>query len=788
MSSGCGDVLSLEDLKTAKKHQTFEAEVITGKQGGVPSGADIDYATNQVTGQVQKTMPAILRDIGFEPASFDFTSGGTLGVNDRNKAVLWPVADGGDGNYYAWGGALPKVIPAASTPASTGGLGPGAWRPVTDIVLRDDLANVTKGDALIAVKQPYSGSAARTQHDHNADYVSVKDFGAVGDGVTDDTAAIEAAWLAVTTKGSKYFPQHAVGESIYTWLSVNGPKLFFPAGRYIYRGAGLNLNDTVNQVPLFTIVGESRSATEIWLDGDMYFVDSAVNPYQFKISHLKCYSGLGLAKFSSTAENVSNLSEVSDCMISAYRECGVGMVSSGWPNVKILRNQFYGRTGYQTIGVMMSGWCASSEIVSNEFGLAEGAGVHAYAIKLTVTDGYGPTTPILVADNGVYRRNSVDGSTALWVVPNPLTSDNAGRAVMLRNNKWGAENINSSSYHVLIADESTGTGTWAGNRRHGTNLSSGYVRGLIFDKNNVRFETDATQPYIATFTPHIQNFVCEDIIDNSLPVNYIEYRGGMSNLSFGPRDGNIYISTRYWLAPTSTNYGVPVAALTNFPHTIRLADEMNYLNTRISATYSGDSSVNFASLMTVSTSASGLANGLTKTVIDNSIGVPSEACSLVASSSVGRISYPLSGWTNDRVVWIEMELARDGATPMGSVIVEVSESDSVIYARRTYSLTSEWRMIRFPVSIPNGASTVNLRVVAQGYSAAANTFKIGRVAAYHASLPINTGHVRSIGSAWNSQHITLGSYHLWVDASGVLRIKNGIPTSGTDGTVIGSQS
>ena len=55
MSSGCGDVLSLEDLQIAKKHQTFEAEVITGKAGGVASGADIDYATNQVTGQVQKT-------------------------------------------------------------------------------------------------------------------------------------------------------------------------------------------------------------------------------------------------------------------------------------------------------------------------------------------------------------------------------------------------------------------------------------------------------------------------------------------------------------------------------------------------------------------------------------------------------------------------------------------------------------------------------------------------------------------------------------------------------------
>ncbi len=148
MSSGCGDVLSLADLQTAKKHQIFEAEVITGKSGGVAGGTNIDYATNPVTLQTQKTMPAILRDIGFQPASFDFTSGGTLTTDDRNKAVLWPLADGGDGDWYYWEGALPKVIPAASTPASTGGVAEGAWRPVGDITLRRELASTNGAQAI----------------------------------------------------------------------------------------------------------------------------------------------------------------------------------------------------------------------------------------------------------------------------------------------------------------------------------------------------------------------------------------------------------------------------------------------------------------------------------------------------------------------------------------------------------------------------------------------------------------------------------------------------------------
>lgn len=149
MSSGCGDVLSLADLQTAKKHQVFEAEVITGKSGGVASGADIDYATNQVTGQVQKTLPAVLRDAGFRPASFNFTTGGTIAENEADLVVLWPIPDGGDGNYYKWKGTLPKVIPASSTPLTTGGISDSAWSPVTDNTLREELA-ATGGSLLIA--------------------------------------------------------------------------------------------------------------------------------------------------------------------------------------------------------------------------------------------------------------------------------------------------------------------------------------------------------------------------------------------------------------------------------------------------------------------------------------------------------------------------------------------------------------------------------------------------------------------------------------------------------------
>ena len=233
MSSGCGDVLSLADLQTAKKHQIFEAEVITGKSGGVATGADIDYATNQVTGQAQKTLPAVLRDAGFIMASFDFASGGTLGVNDRNKVVLWPISTGGDGNYYAWKGVLPKNIPASSSPSSTGGIGNSAWSPVTDGYLRSDLASAT-GGALVGLRK--TGLVSNLTTDVGAFYQSTvinlaTDYGLVGDfdpttGVsngTNNVTAFQAAVNAVISNGGNATLRFPSGKFRFKRLGTTNP-------------------------------------------------------------------------------------------------------------------------------------------------------------------------------------------------------------------------------------------------------------------------------------------------------------------------------------------------------------------------------------------------------------------------------------------------------------------------------------------------------------------------------------------------------------------------------------
>lgn len=60
-----------------------------------------------------------------------FTSGST--VNTRNELLTH------NGLQYSWGGELPKVVPASSTPDSTGGIGHYAWISVGDAVVRSDV-------------------------------------------------------------------------------------------------------------------------------------------------------------------------------------------------------------------------------------------------------------------------------------------------------------------------------------------------------------------------------------------------------------------------------------------------------------------------------------------------------------------------------------------------------------------------------------------------------------------------------------------------------------------------
>lgn len=159
------DLLTATDLEVAKKHDTFHSEVITGKAGGLASGAAISTATNAVTGQVQKTLPKVIEDLG--PQYFaDWPGAGDPSVTLTNsgQALRYQLSDGGDGHDYCWSGVFPKTVSAGDTPAP---LGSGGWIDRSDVTLRTELAD-DDGASLIgstnyAGIRSYAGSASKIQ-------------------------------------------------------------------------------------------------------------------------------------------------------------------------------------------------------------------------------------------------------------------------------------------------------------------------------------------------------------------------------------------------------------------------------------------------------------------------------------------------------------------------------------------------------------------------------------------------------------------------------------------------
>lgn len=318
------------------------------------------------------------------------------------------------------------------------------------------------GSYLVKFKSTLAGAVERVLSDKLQDTVSVKDFGAKGDGVTDDTSAFKAALRA--TQGT------AVGR---------GTRLFAPSGTY-------KITDTLEMVGAThysragaTLIGDGRSKTILMFSLPtkkecIRFVSQggSEDGYNYELKHLnvKCVRG-------SASHGVRVTVGMSggnfDGLILSGQDAGLWMDKNAWINsfIDIMfdnvnhglymnmsgTTNFFDRLfayginkiayriscSYSTIGSLAADNCIGTVYDLSFFGGS------VNSLGCESPDAYRTPTTILNCDNGKMTVNKIFGFRVVPTDGREFTGVYLGTGYLtLGYIELGAQNPNTASLNV----------------------------------------------------------------------------------------------------------------------------------------------------------------------------------------------------------------------------------------------------------------------------------------------------------------------------------------------------
>jgi hypothetical protein len=530
--------------------------------------------------------------------------------------------------------------------------------------------------------------------------LNIMEYGAVDSAAVDDTAAFDAAWAAAIAQRKG---------------------LYIPPGSFKYTGTGL----TGHQYP--TIVGHGSGISNITLGVTSYLLAPGAVTSTLYLGGVGIYSGYGAIQHTYTGINVQQMHLVENCYFSGYTRACVEANASDFPYWKFRNCQFYGADTLLTMGIALPGLTDQDSIIDCSF-LRNRVNVKLY--------GGGDNAEVLNCDFLRFSTNRTNGPcTDVWIVPQP-TSVNAGSGLVIRDSKFGNENLIAGDFRILVADEDTGA-TFGQRFPKATIASTGYWIGALIEANMWASSGTLDDPFIFSTTPNLMGVKVGPISGMSLvdtayvveflnPAAVLPDRNNQSTTA-----GPIYSSTH----ATETK---PALRLSNAPGAVLPVDDNYILRTRPGMPLIGTGTpANYRDLLAADTTTFSVISGSSKVNTTDALG-GTNACTVTFPTN-SQFYRAVSAMTVGQPVWVEFDVGDTGGTDLAEIQVYVRDTNAAYHWRRTVEVPAAgWQTYKFPF-VPRTVGT-SINVHFHNVTGATGTVNIGRVRVYHATEALVGGH------------------------------------------------
>jgi hypothetical protein len=560
---------------------------------------------------------------------------------------------------------------------------------------------------------------------------NVRDYGAKGDGVTDDTAAIEAAWAFVRDVRKPGFL--GKGASPRWYAAVNEPELYFPPGIYLYKGKGLD----AGEAQIFHIKGDGPNEVQIALAGEVYFltcdrVESTI------VEGISFVGGKGAFRSTWTKNMVGGRHIFRDCNFVDYSECAIGNNADDSPYLSVADCIFYGRAKSPSIGIAWGGYFDDGQITRCAFEQ------NKYHIKLGDRLGgnmqIGPRCSF-ISFGGTKKEADI------WIVPNSDPNDwgvNSGQGIVIAENKFGNENRDTDKPRIVLALEDKASGSDRLSRAHSTTVVAGqgsYVTGVKIRDNLISGADVEKRGFVYSYIQQAAIIFDHNYLYGSPYPFLIEFDAGIKRLEDHTSGNTTYV---YSQEQDDKEWGLQGPDVCNLPgYAMPFDPDLNFAGrAEVPSVWQRGDDPGYKPIASLVGRDMTVFGGTQLKAVADAHGGETAAVVTASAKDMGiAVRLDDTGQLEEgRAGFIEVELKAADATPARSVLVWLSHNFGAASERsraRSVKLQANWQRVTMPFVIRNlDGGTFHLVLLGEGFEAGARqSFVCGNVRVYHAASP-----------------------------------------------------